>query len=257
MLGLDETKLTEELAGLLDRDTFREGIRNLTSDRFFVTFFLSSVSQGEGLGATAVGMVGQEELARRILDLKRQEEEERGHKEQTLEAARSLFPEYFENGQYRYRHSLQGRRYYVEVLEANRARLKELGRYSRLNLYFTTTFAYEVMVVLLYRTVADAMRRSPLPPAVRDRVSAVLDRILAEEETHLGVIDQHCALLRGSRQGLSDDARAMLDKLALLSDEDYRFPTEMAVRHVVEMTSRYANAATYRAQIESGQLAEE
>lgn len=43
------------------------------------------------------------------------------------------------------------------MLEKNRARLKELGHYYRLNLYMTTTFAYEVMVMLLYRAVADAV----------------------------------------------------------------------------------------------------
>ena len=250
-LHLDEDALCPELASLLDDPRFRAGVHNLAGDPFFVAFFLASVSQGEGLGEHAVALIGQEELARRIQDLKKQELEERGHKELTIDAARELFPEHFEGGEYRYRDALTGASYYVEVLEENRQRLKRLGRYSRLNLYMTTTFAYEVMVLLLYAAVADAIRRSTLPEAVRERVAGVIDRILSEEETHLGVIDQHNALLDASRDELSGEAVAMLDALARLEDEDYRHPAERAVRQVVEMTSRYADAERYRREIES------
>jgi hypothetical protein len=250
-LSLDESALCEELAPLLDDAVFRRGIANLAGDPFFVAFFLASVSQGEGLGEAAVALIGQEELARRIWDLKRQELEERGHKEQTLEVARALFPEYFDGDRYRHEKALQGTPYYVEVLEENRRRLKDIGRYSRLNLYMTTTFAYEVMVMLLYRAVADAIARSDLPEAVRTRVGDVIEHILGEEETHLGVVDQHNALLAAPRPGLSDAAASMLDALGELEEEDYRFPAERAVRQVVAMMSRYADAAAYRAEIES------
>lgn len=251
-LALDESALCRDLAVLLEEPDFRRGVENLAGDPFFVAFFLASVSQGEGLGEHAVALIGQEELARRIEDLKKQELEERGHKELTIDAAAELFPEYFENGVYRYEKSLTGATYYVEVLEENRQRLKTLGRYSRLNLYMTTTFAYEVMVLLLYSAVARAIRNSPLPAPVRERVAGVIDRILSEEETHLGVVEQHNALLAAPRSDLSEEAVTMLDALRALDAEDYRFPAERAVRQVVRMTERYADAERYRAEIQSG-----
>lgn len=251
MLRLNETTVCHGLAPLLDDPLFQRGLENLAADAFFVTFFLASVSQGEGLGESAVALIGQEELAQRIKGLKKQELEERGHKQQTIDAAQELFPEHFQNGRYRYQKALQGAPYYVVVLDENRQRLKDIGRYSRLNLYMTTTFAYEVMVMLLYRAVADAMLRSPLPAEVRERVAGVILRILAEEETHLGVLNQHNALLGLPRGDLSDQAASMLDALGELDDEDYRFPAERAVRQVLEMTGRYADAEGYRAEIES------
>jgi len=250
-IQLDEHGLLLELKPLLETPAFQQGLRNLTTDPFFVAFFLASVSQGEGLGEAAVAMIGQQELAARIRALEQQEAEERGHKERTLDVARSLFPEWFERGSYRYPDALAGKAYYVDVLERNRKRLKSEGRYSRLNLYLTTTFAYEIMVLLLYRAVADAMRTSPLPPAVRDRVADVIDGILAEEEGHVGVVGQHAALLETPRQGLSQEALDLLEALKRLTAEDYRRPAELAVRHVVSMLERYAEPARYRAEIES------
>jgi hypothetical protein len=234
---LDEDALQRELAPLLDDPIFCEGIERLTCDPFFVTCFLVSVSQGEALGEKAVSLIGQEELARLIHDLERQEHEERSHKERTLEVARELFPGYFEGGRYRFGEALDGRPYYLAVLEANRRRLKELGRYSRLNLYLTTTFAYEIMVMLLYAAVADAMRRSSLDRRTRGRVEAVL-RGIAEEATHLGVSDQHNALPEASRETLSQEACGMLDSLTKLEAEDYRRPAEHAVYQVVAMMQR-------------------
>jgi hypothetical protein len=249
-IRLDEHGLLLELKPLLETSAFQQGRRNLTSDPFFVAFFLASVSQGEGLGEAAVAMIGQQELAARIRALEQQEAEERGHKERTLDIAQSLFPEWFEGGSYRYPDALQGKAYYVDVLERNRERLKSEGRYSRLNLYLTTTFAYEIMVLLLYRAVADAMRTSPLPPSVRDRVADVIDGILAEEEGHVGVVGQHAALLETPRQDLSQEALDLLEALERLTADDYRRPAELAVRHVVSMLERYAEPARYRAEIE-------
>lgn len=251
-IGLDEEALVRELSPLLEAPDFEQGIQQLTGDRFFLAFFLTSVSQGEGLGEAAVAMIGQDELAARIHDLRRQEEEERGHKERTIDAARDLFPEYFDGPRYRYGDALQGRSYYVAVLEANRERLKQRGRYTRLNLYLTTTFAYEVMVMLLYAAVAAGVARSPLPESVRRRVGRVLDGILAEEATHLGVIDQHNALLATPRDDLSEEARSMLEGLARLEAEDYRAPAELAVRQIVAMMGLYADGDRYRAAIQSG-----
>jgi len=250
-IQLDEGALLAELAPLLDAPRCRAGLRNLTGDPFFVAFFLTSVSQGEGLGEAAVGMIGQDELAARIRDLPKQEREERGHKERTIDAARDLFPEWFAGDAYRFPDALQGRTYYVEVLEGNRERLRAEGRYSRLNLYLTTTFAYEIMVLLLYRAVADAVRSSPLPAPVRDRVARVIDGILEEEEGHVGVVGQHAALLETPRGDLSRDAESLLDALAELELRDYRVPAEMAVRAVVSMMERYCDPETYRAEIEA------
>jgi hypothetical protein len=250
-IELDEHALRNALEPLLDEPRFRRGLENLVNDPFFVAYFLASVSQGEALGEKAVGLIGQEELARRIHDLERQEREERGHKERTIETAQALFPEYFPGGRYRYQGALDGAPYYVTVLEENRKRLKQAGRYSRLTLYLTTTFAYEVMVMLLYAAVAEAMAGSRLPAPVRDRVAAVLKSILDEEETHLGVIEQHNALLTTAREGLSERARELLDSLAPLEAEDFRAPAELAVREVVATTSRYAEPERYRAEIEA------
>lgn len=251
-LAVDERALLAELAPLLEGEACRRGLRNLTSDPFFLAFFLASVSQGEGLGEAAVGMIGQGELASRIRGLAKQEREERGHKERTLDAARALFPEWFDGDRYRYPDALEGKAYYVDVLQRNRKRLKDEGRYSRLNLYLTTTFGYEIMVLLLYRAVADAVRGAPLSPDVRDRVADVLEGILEEEEGHVGVVDQHRALLRTPREELSPEARRLVDGLARVTADDYRLPAEMAVRHVVSMMERYADAERYRAEIEGG-----
>lgn len=250
-VGLDEGALQRELAPALDDPVFRAGLEALAGDPFLVAYFLVSVSQGEALGEQAVAMIGQEELARLIHDLERQEREERGHKERTLDVARELFPACFEGDRYRFGDALDGRPYYLAVLEANRARLKELGRYSRLNLYLTTTFAYEIMVLLLYGAVADAMRGSSLPPETRERVEALLRGILAEEETHLGVIEQHNALLEADRAELSEEACALLDALGRLCADDYRLPAAHAVEQVVAMMRRYADPERQRAEIEA------
>ena len=78
---------------------------------------------------------------------------------------------------------------------------------------------------------------------------AVLDGILREEETHLGMVDQHNALLVSPREGLSPEAGGMLDTLEKLTVEDYAFPAELAVRQIVTMTGRYAEPERYRAEI--------
>jgi hypothetical protein len=255
-IHLDEQALLSELAPLLEAERCREGLRNLAGDPFFVAFFLASVSQGEGLGESAVGMIGQEELAARIRDLDKQEREERAHKERTIDVARALFPQWFDDGAYRYPEALQGRAYYVRVLERNRERLTAEGRYSRLNLYLTTTFAYEIMVLLLYSAVAEALRRSPLPAAIRERVAGVIDGILAEEEEHVGVVGQHAALLETPRAGLSQRACELLDRLETMTVADYRLPAEMAVQAVVSMMERYGDPVAYRAEIEAGVAAD-
>lgn len=246
---LDEQALLSRLSHECLGQRFRRGIEALAGDPFHLAFFLASVSQGEGLGENAVGLIGEDALARRIGDLERVEAEERGHKERTLCVAQDLFPEFFEGGRYRYDESLEGRAYYVEVLERNRQRLKQRGRYSRLNLYLTTTFGYEVMVMLLYPAVAEAVRASQLPEATRARVGRVLDGIIEEESTHLGILEQHEALLATSPEGLPPEAQEMLAALGKLEADDYVYCAELSVRHVAEMMQRYDEPGR-RAQIE-------
>lgn len=247
---LDEQALLRRLSDECLGPRFRRGIEALAGDPFHLAFFLASVSQGEGLGENAVGLIGEDALARRIDDLKRVEAEERAHKERTLCVAQELFPEFFEGGLYRYGEVLDGRAYYVEVLERNRARLKERGRHSRLNLYLTTTFGYEIMVMLLYPAVAEGVRASSLPEATRSRVVRVLEGIVEEESTHLGVAAQHEALLASSPAGLPPEALGMLAALEKLEAEDYVHCAELSVRHVAEMMERYDEPGR-RAEIEA------
>ena len=107
------------------------------------------------------------------------------------------------------------------------------------------------MVLLLYGAFARRMAHSPLPPGIRDRVIGVIESILIEEETHLGVVEQHNALLTAPRQELSAEARSMLDRLVKLSDDDYRFAAELSVSNVVAMVSRYSDGVAYRREIEA------
>ena len=88
-------------------------------------------------------------------------------------------------------------------------------------------------------------------PRQRERVEAVLRGILAEEETHLGVIDQHNALLAADRESLSEEAGGLLDALATLQADDYRHPAAHAVEQVVAMMRRYADPERQRAEIEA------
>jgi hypothetical protein len=250
-MALDVHALRRGFESQLDEPAFRAGVENMANDPFLVAFFLVSVSQGEGLGEAAVAMIGREEVAKLIRDLERQQAEEAGHKQQTIDAARELFPEFFDDGRYRYEGALEGVTYYRAVLKANRDHLKKKRRYSRLNLYLTTTLGYEVMTLLLYEAVAQAVESSSLPPATRDRVVAVLERILAEEETHLGVVEQHEALLKAPRMLFSDETRTLLELLDELELDDYRFAANLAVEQVIEMMSRYADSASYRERIEA------
>lgn len=248
---LDVAALRMQLAAQLDDPNVQAGLAQLARDPFFVAFFLVSVSQGEGLGEAAVGMLGQQELATHIHGLHAQEVEERGHKERTLDTARALFPEHFLAGRYRYAPALDGAAYYVAVLEANRAHLKQAGRYTKLNLYLTTTFGYELMVVLLYREVARHLAGSALPATLRGPVVAVLEGILEEEEGHLGVLDEHEALLGIDPAALSEQARGLVARLARLGPEDYVFAADHSVAEVCRMMAGYAHPAAQRTRIEA------
>lgn len=251
-IGLDEAATRAKLAHVLEAPAVQAGLRAMTQDPGLLAFFLMSVSEGEAMGAAGVAALREEEIARLIHDIDRQEREEAGHHRLSLELARELFPGFFDaEGRYRHAGRLTGREYYTAVLQENRQRLKERGLYSRLNLYLTTTFGYEVMVALYYGAVIEAVERSELPAAVRERIAGVLRRILAEEETHLEIAEQHDALLRADRSRLGPRAVAMLEQLEALTVEDYEWAAELCMRHIAEMAARYAAGPAYRAEIEA------
>lgn len=207
------------------------------------------------MGEKGVAALREEEIARLIHDIDRQEREERGHKEGSLELARDLFPEYFDGGEYRWADQLTGRDYYVGVLQQNRQRLKERGLYSRLNLYLTTTFGYEVMVVLYYGAAIEAVKAAGLPGDIERRIVAELRRILAEEETHLELEEQHNSLLVANRSQLGPRAVELLEALEPLGADDYHWAAELAMREIVRMIGRYAAGPDFRREIETAHRA--
>lgn len=251
-ITLDEAALRQKLSSYLEADVVRQGLREMTQDPFLLAFFLMSVSEGEAMGEAGVSAILEEELAGLLRHLERQQREEAGHKELSLDLARELFPEYFDAGAYRYASQLTGREYYLTVLRENRQHLKERRAYSRLNLYLTTTLGYEIMVALYYQAVIDAVERSAsLPAAVREPVAAQLRRILAEEETHLGIADQHNRLREADRSGLGARTLELLERLDALTPADYAWAAELSMQRVVEMIGRYAAGDRYRAEIEA------
>jgi hypothetical protein len=246
-IALDEGAVVARLRPLADDATFRRGIETFTNEPRFLALFLMGVSQGEALGEAGVAAIGQEEIAGLMHELRRQGLEEHGHSEGSRLAAQELFPECFDSEAFRWSEHVPGLDYYFTVREANRRRLRERDRYSRLNLYLTTSFGFEVMVELLYGAVIDALVRSPLPRVVRERVTFVLTVILRQEETHLGLIAQHNALLAADRSRLSPPALEALERLGRLEATDYEWVAELAVRNVVRLYAGYADAEKLRA----------
>ena len=246
-IALDEGAVVARLRPLADDATFRRGIETFTSDPRFLALFLMGVSQGEALGEAGVAAIGQEEIAGLMHELRRQGLEEHGHSEGARLAAQELFPELFDSQTFRWSEYVPGLDYYFTVREANRRRLRERDRHSRLNLYLTTSFGFEVMVELLYGAVIDALVRSPLPRVVRERVTFVLTVILRQEETHLGLIAQHNALLAADRSRLSPAAVETLERLGRLEAADYEWAAELAVCEVVRLYAGYADAEKLRA----------
>ena len=254
-IDLDETEVRERLRPLARDPPFLRAVENVTADPLFLSLFLMGVSFGEALGEKGVTAIREDEVARQMHDLERQRLEEHGHAVGTRLIVEELFPQHFDAGRYRYEGSLFNREYYFTVREENRRRLKERGRYSRLNLYLTTSFGYEVMVELLYGAVLEALGRSPLPLRIRERVELVLTMILRQEETHLAIVEQHNRLLATERSGLSPQGAATLDALTLLEAEDYEWTADLAVREIVRAVAPYADAATARAYVDSAQAA--
>jgi hypothetical protein len=251
-IELNEEATREKLAHTMTHPAVVRGIREMVADPFLLAFFLMSVSEGEAMGEAGVAAIREEEIAQLIHDIERQEREEAGHKQLSRDLARRLFPEYFEDGEYRYRDKLTGRDYYLAVLRENRRRMKERGSYSRLNLYLTTTFGYEIMVGLYYGAVIEAVAASDLPTPLKDPIVAQLRRILDEEETHLAIATQHNALLEADRAGLSPRTEELLEGLEALTADDYEWAAELSMKEVVGLIGRYADGPGFRAEIEGG-----
>jgi hypothetical protein len=249
MIQLDEKAVRERLRPRLDEARFRRAIENVTSDRLLLSLFLMSVSHGEGLGEAGVAAIGQKEIAALLYELRRQRLEEHGHMEAARLLAQELFPEFFAHGHYRYEDFVVGRDHYLRVREANRRRLRERGRQSRLNLYLTTTFGHEVMLELLFGAVIEALHRSALPQPLTERVELVLTTILRLEETRAGLIAQHNALLAADRASLSVGACDALARLARLTAADYEWAAELAVSEILVSYGPYADADAVRARL--------
>ena len=76
--------------------------------------------------------------------------------------------------------------------------------------------------------------------------------ILAEEATHVGVVDQHNALLASPRDDLSPRACELLDRLECVTADDYLHCAERSVYEVVSMMRRYSQPTRIRTEIEAG-----
>jgi hypothetical protein len=250
-IELNEDAIRAKFAHYMDDPAAVQGLAEMVSDRFLVAFFLMSVSEGEAMGEAGVAAIREEEIAKLIHDIERQQKEEGGHKQLSLDLARDFFPEYFGDGEYRYAGMLTGRDYYLAVLRENRERLKGRGAYSRLNLYLTTTFGYEIMVGLYYGAVIDSVAASDLAPELKKPIVKQLRRILDEEDTHLEIATQHNALLTADRSGLSGRTLELLDALEPLMTEDYEWAAELSMKELVNMVGRYAAGPRFRAEIEA------
>jgi hypothetical protein len=250
-IELSESAISAKFAHYLDDVSAAAGLREMVSSPFLLAFFLMSVSEGEAMGEAGVASIREEEIAQLIHDIERQQREEAGHKQLTLDLSRDLFSEYFDDGQYRYRNQLTGRDYYLTVLKDNRDRLKERGVYSKLNLYLTTTFGYEIMVGLYYGAVIEAVIASDLSPRLKDPISTQLRRILDEEDTHLEIASQHNVLLEADRGPLGSKTVGLLEALEGLTTNDYEWAAERSMKEIVKTIGLYVGAEKFRAEIEA------
>jgi hypothetical protein len=256
-IKLREDSIREKYAHYMDDPSVVQGLAEMVSDPFLLAFFLMSVSEGEAMGEAGVAAIREEEIAKLIHDIERQQREEGGHKQLSLDLAAEFFPEYFDDGEYRYVDRLTGRDYYLAVLQKNRERLKDRGAYSRLNLYLTTTFGYEIMVGLYYGAVIDAVAASDLAPELKNPIVTQLRRILDEEDTHLEIATQHNALLAANRAGLTERTVELLQALEKLTTDDYEWAAELSMKEVVKMVGRYAAGPRFREEIEAVAAREE
>jgi len=111
--------------------------------------------------------VGEEEIARFIHDLERQEDEERGHRAQTMETARALFPQRFDGEHCRYQEAPDGATCYLAVLRANRDPLQVLGSLEKSGYEHTARHAVEQVGVMMTAYADPASRRAEIEAAAK------------------------------------------------------------------------------------------
>ena len=239
-ISIDEHTVLDGLRHYAKDAGLERSMARVVSDHVCLSLFLVGLSRGESLGEQGVAAISEEEISRLIEGLEVQRLEEHGHSEGALMLARELCPEDFEDGSYRYEASVGGTAYYFKIRELNRARLKKLGKYSRLNLYLTTSFGYEIMVELLFGTLLKALDDSPMPPEAVERIRFVVSVILSQEEEHAGLVAEHNLLLAADRNGLGERALAMIESLGAVEDADYLWTAELSVREIVPFMSVYA-----------------
>jgi len=236
-MELDERALRDQLKPLLRSPRFDQTLTSILNDRFMLSLFLAGVAYLEGIGELAIGAIRQAEVSRLMHDLRRHELEEHGHMEGIRIVIGELFPDLCVDGHHVYEPYISetaGQEYYHKLRETTRRRLRQLGRYSPLNLYLLITFGGETLVELLYSAVIETLERSTLPAEITERVGFILRMILAQEETHdVLLTDQHKELLEADRTGLSPTAVSMIDQLGHLTEEDYRWTAEYMIREFV------------------------
>jgi hypothetical protein len=236
-MELDERELREQLKPLLWNPMVDSVLTRITNDRNLLSLFLSGVSYLEGIGELAIGAIRHSELSHLMHDLHRHELEEHGHMTCIQLLIQELFPDLCEGGRHVFESEIfdaAGRQFYHKLRDTSRRRLRQLGRYSSLNLYLLFTFGGETLVEMLYGRLIDALQTSTLPRPLTERIEFIFRMILAQEDTHdVLLTDQHNKLLEADRTGLSPTAVETLDQLGRLTAEDYRWLAEYIIREFV------------------------
>jgi len=256
MIEVDEEAMRKDFEPLFRLPEFERSLTNVMNDRLSLSVLLMALSYLEGIGELAIGAIRQGAVADLMHDLRRHELEEHGHMIGIRLVVQELFPEFFDGGRYRFDDFISekvGSVYSMTVRETARRRLRQLGRYSPVNLYLIITFGGEIVVEVLYAMLIEALERSTLPAQLKDRVRFILQLILSQEETHdVLLTEQHNALLATDRAKLSPEGCAMLDALERLTGEDYRWTTEFMMRAFVSWTGAFfADPAKVRATLGS------
>jgi len=241
MIALDAGALRERLRAVIDDARLQKAIANVTADRLLLSLFLAGAAHGEGVAEAGVAAIAEPAVADVLCPAG-------AETDPTKLVVQDLFPELFDHGQYRYE-DVVGRDYYFTLRDANRRRLRERGRFSRLNVHLTTTFGYAVMVDVVYGAVIDALGRSPLPRALAERAAAVLATIVGRDGSATAVVARHNALLAVPRDTLSPSACEALQLLERLTALDYEWAADLAAREIVAAYAPWADADAARRRI--------
>ena len=236
-MKLDERELRQQLKPLLWNPVVDRLLTRVTNDRTLLSLFLSGVSYLEGIGELAIGAIRNSEMSHLMHDLRRHELEEHGHMTVIQLLIEELFPDLCRDGRHVFESEMfdaAGRQFYHKLRDTARRRLRQLGRYSSLNLYLLFTFGGETLVEMLYGRLIDSLESSTLPRETTERIEITFRMILAQEDTHdVLLTDQHDKLLQADRTGLSASAVETLDCLGRLTTEDYRWMSEFIIREFV------------------------